>query len=141
MNKDIPILLVEDDLVDVMAFRRAMGKKGMKNLLYTASNGKDALKFLQKVSSWSGLIVLDLNMPEMDGLEFLEVIRGDKGLRHLPVVVLTSSTEKKDREASLGFGVVRYIIKPDQFEHYVEAVGSINTSVRADEAPSPYDET
>jgi len=130
MNKDIPILLVEDDPVDVMAFERAMEKKGMSNLLYTASNGREAMEFLREVPSWSGLIVLDLNMPEMDGLEFLEELRWDKALAHLPVVVLTSSLEKEDRETSLGFGVLSYIVKPDQFEHYVEAVGSITESMK-----------
>lgn len=134
MRDNIPILLVEDDQVDVMTVQRAFKKNRITNPLFVCSNGEEALKFLRHEGIYSdpeksprpGIILLDLNMPVMNGIEFLKVVKSDDDLRRIPVIVLTTSKEEEDRFKSFSLSVAGYIIKPVEFEKFVEAVKLID---------------
>jgi CheY-like chemotaxis protein len=130
MKADMIILLVEDDLVDVKTVKRAFKENHITNKLDVVYNGEEALEYLNGCDSSSkrlpGLILLDLNMPVMNGVEFLEVAKKDKKFKSIPVIVLTTSQEDSDRMESYNLGVAGYIIKPVEFEKFVEAVKIIN---------------
>jgi CheY-like chemotaxis protein len=126
MKPGTPILLIEDDLVDVMTVKRALRELKMTNPLRVASNGEEGLASLRSENQCApGLILLDLNMPRMNGLEFLQVVKADDQLRRLPVVVLTTSAQANDRLESFNLGIAGYIIKPVDFTNFVEVMRSI----------------
>lgn len=130
MKSNAPILLVDDDRIDVMTLKRAFEKNSISNKLHVASNGEEALSLLKgshgRAPVRPGLIILDLNMPVMSGIEFLEIARADPSLKRIPVVVLTTSTEGFDKERCFDLGVAGYFVKPVVFERFVEAVGVID---------------
>jgi CheY-like chemotaxis protein len=122
--------LAEDDAVDVMAVRRAFKQNKITNPLYVVGDGEEALAFLRHEGNFSdpassprpGLILLDLKMPRMGGLELLQIVKSDPDLREIPVVVLTTSTEESDIKSSFQNGVAGYIVKPVTFEKFAEAI-------------------
>lgn len=121
-------MLVEDDEVDAMTVRRALKELHVKNPLVRAENGEAALAILRTPSQvMPCLILLDLNMPVMGGIEFLVVAKHDAELRRIPVVVLTTSDEQQDKVASFDLGVAGYIRKPVDYKQFVEAVRAIDT--------------
>ena len=104
MNMNRPILLVEDDIVDQKTTERAFKMLKVTNPLEIAQNGLEALDFLEDPDKLLPcLILLDLNMPKMNGIEFLEIIKNDENLRRIPIVVLTTSNNEKDVIASYNF--------------------------------------
>lgn len=128
-DRTINILLVEDDEVDIMNVRRAFKKGGVKNPLFVASNGLEALDMLTGKSGklpvippGRRLILLDLNMPKMGGIEFLRVLRANAELKATPVVVLTTSGEDCDRIQAYDFNVAGYLLKPIAFESFVQTM-------------------
>ena len=133
MKSGIPILLVEDDDIDVENVVRAFKKNKIDNPLYITENGEDALHYLyhegkyenSEKSPCPGIILLDLNMPLMNGIEFLQIIKSDDDLKQIPVIVLTTSREENDRVESYKLGVAGYIIKPVDFIKFVEVVKTI----------------
>ena len=127
-DKALNILLVEDDQVDVMNVQRAFKKSHITNPLWVAENGIQALEKLRdgKIPLHRLLVLLDLNMPKMNGIEFLREVRGDPDLRHLPVVVLTTSDDERDRIEAYNLNVAGYIVKPVTFMNFVEAMATLN---------------
>jgi CheY-like chemotaxis protein len=133
MNHDklLHILLVDDDEVDVMNVQRAFKKNNIINPLYVARNGLEALEMLRGEGGMSipeerRLILLDLNMPKMNGLEFLRELRADPVLRCLTVVVLTTSDDDRDKVEAYELNVAGYILKPVTFTAFVEAMATLN---------------
>ncbi|GMR20425.1 MAG: response regulator [Gammaproteobacteria bacterium] len=126
--KEIGILLVEDDGVDVMNVKRSFRKNNITNPLYVASDGIEALEFLrtETVNIKPKIVLLDLNMPRMNGLEFLREIRSDDNLRNLSVIVLTTSNDDRDKIEAYDLNVAGYILKPVEFENFVSAVATLN---------------
>lgn len=124
----INILLVEDDQVDVMNIRRAFEKNRITNPLWVARDGVEALEMLEggNVPVHHLLVLLDLNMPRMSGIELLREIRDRDNLRHLPVVVLTTSDDERDRIDAYNLNVAGYILKPVTFFNFVEAMATLN---------------
>jgi CheY-like chemotaxis protein len=128
----IQILLVEDDEVDVMNVQRALKKNQITAPLYRAANGIEALTMLRTDSGLSKgsnrrlLILLDLNMPKMGGLEFLRELRSDADLRHLPVVILSTSKQDRDLITAYELNVAGYILKPVTFSNFVETIAVLN---------------
>ena len=127
------ILLIEDDEVDVMTVKRAFKKGNIMNPLYIAGDGLEALAMLRGeagkpslIPSDRRIILLDLNMPKMNGLEFLKALRSDATLGHIPVVVLTTSNEEKDRSQAYHLNVAGYILKPISFNAFVELMVMLN---------------
>ena len=125
MNEQKTILVVEDDEVDVMTIKRAMKEIHVTNPVKVKWNGEEALEYLQGEKDLPGIILLDLNMPRMDGREVLEALKGDRGLRSIPVVILTTSDAEQDIMASYDLGANCYLKKPlglDDFLHVVKSV-------------------
>ncbi len=128
----INILLVEDDEVDVMNVRRAFKKGHITNPLYVAGNGIEALDMLRgnghlpPMPTERRLILLDLNMPKMNGIEFLTELRNDPNLKQTPVVVLTTSSEDRDRVHAYDLNVAGYLLKPVTFGTFVEIMVALN---------------
>lgn len=122
-----PILLVEDDAVDAMTFERALSDLNIKNEVVHRTNGEEALEYLSGEDKEKPcFIFLDLNMPRMNGIEFLEVVKSDSNLRRIPVVVLTTSDSEKDVVESFELGVAGYMVKPADYKKFVEAIRTIN---------------
>ncbi len=129
MNKRI-ILLVDDNPDDVKLTMRALKKSNILNEIVVAEDGVEALDFLFGTGKYAGrdqnvrpqVILLDLKMPKMDGLEFLRRIRADERTQPLPVVILTTSSEDRDRIESYKLGANSYVRKPVDFTQFVDAV-------------------
>jgi CheY-like chemotaxis protein len=127
-DKMLNILLVEDDEVDVMNVRRAFKKNNICNPLWVAENGMEGLEMLRgsDMPRDRRLILLDLNMPRMNGIEFLRQLRADPELRLTPVVVLTTSDDERDRVDAYNLNVSGYILKPVTLTNFVEAMATLN---------------
>ncbi|EEF58011.1 response regulator [Pedosphaera parvula] len=128
------ILLVEDNRNDEILARRALQKNSINNPLFVAHDGVEAIEFLMGTGSYShrdarqlpALVLLDLKLPRMDGLEVLRQLRSHELTRRLPVVVLTSSDEEQDVKRSYELGVNNYIRKPVDFNEFVETVRQLS---------------
>lgn len=127
-EKMLNILLVEDDQVDVMNVRRAFQKANIANPLFVAENGLEALAMLRegKIPQTNRLVLLDLNMPKMNGLEFLRALRADATLVPTCVVVLTTSNEDRDRIEAYNLNVAGYLLKPVTFTNFVDVMVTLN---------------
>ncbi|MFT6149417.1 MAG: CheY-like chemotaxis protein [Saprospiraceae bacterium] len=126
MANQRPILLVEDDRVDAMTVKRAIRQIKMHHPLIHAENGEEALEYLNNSSNekpW--IILLDLNMPKMNGIEFLQVAKRNDAFKSIPVVVLTTSKEQQDRIETFKFGVAGYMVKPVDYSQFVEMMQAI----------------
>ena len=128
MEKALNILLVEDDQVDVMNVKRAFDKNRISNPLFVANDGLDALRMLRsgEVPQDRRIILLDLNMPKMSGIEFLRELRADPALHHTPVVVLTTSNDERDKINAYDLNVAGYLLKPVTFVNFVELMAALN---------------
>jgi CheY-like chemotaxis protein len=116
-----PILLVEDDSLDSMAVGRALRELRVSNELIHAGDGEEALVLLtDKRHEMPCLILLDLNMPRMNGLEFLEALRANDALRNIPVVMVSTSEAQQDLARSLELGAVAYIVKCPDYREFRE---------------------
>jgi len=130
MNKEIDILLVEDNLADAELTVYALNQKNLANKLLHVKNGAEALDYLFGEGSYANtllyhkpkLILLDLKMPKLGGLEVLQIIRSDERTKTIPVVVLTSSKEDPDIQKCYDLGVNSYVVKPVNFDAFQEAV-------------------
>ncbi|MDO8262718.1 MAG: response regulator [Gallionella sp.] len=131
-----PILLVEDDQVDVMTVKRALKEIRVTNPVVNLENGEDALKYLRDPESAKPcIILLDLNMPIMNGIEFLQVAKHDALLKRIPVVVLTTSEEQQDKVNSFDLGVAGYMAKPVDYRQFVEVMRTIDAYWTISEMP------
>ncbi|HKR06225.1 MAG TPA: response regulator [Bacteroidia bacterium] len=132
-NKQIGILHVEDDAVDAMVMERALKKCDISYVLYQARNGIDALDMLrgtngkEKIQPTPKIILLDLNMPKMNGIEFLRELRADKDLRSISVFVMTTSSDERDRTDAFDLNVAGYMIKPISLENYTNIIATLNS--------------
>lgn len=126
--KPLHILLVEDDQIDQMNVKRAFERNKIVNPLYIAENGLEALDMLRdgRVPHERRLILLDLNMPKMNGIEFLKSLRADEALSATPVVVLTTSNDEQDKVDAYDLNVAGYLLKPVTFTNFVELTAALN---------------
>ena len=127
-ERALNILLVDDDEVDVMTVKRAFQKANITNRLFVASNGVEALEMLRSgaIPNSRRLVLLDLNMPRMNGLEFLREVRNDSTLSSLTVVVLTTSNEDRDRVDAFQLNVAGYLLKPVTFHTFADVMATLN---------------
>jgi len=127
-ERALNILLVEDDEVDVMNVQRAFERNHLTNALYVAGNGLEALELLRgnTIPKERRLILLDLNMPKMNGIEFLEELRADPDLAKTPVVVLTTSNDDQDKIDAYNFNVAGYLLKPVTFSSFCERMATLD---------------
>ena len=132
MSENGRILLVEDDRVDVMTVQRALSKHRIKARLFVARTATEALAMLRgegaaKIDPPPALILLDLNLPRMSGIDFLGELRKDPSLRDLSVSALTSSNEPNDRAAAFRYEVEDYVVKPHSFDEFATAIKTVIT--------------
>jgi len=136
MRSSKPILLVEDDNVDKMTVKRALKDLKVTNQLICTTNGEEALEYLRDESKKRPcVILLDLNMPQMNGIEFLRIAKTDETLKKISVVALTTSKEEQDIVESFDLGVAGYIVKPTDYKKFVEAIATIELYWTLSELP------
>lgn len=137
MRNNRSILLVEDDYVDAMTVKRALKDINVTNPLNIVGNGEEALDYLNNSSNVRPcMILLDLNMPRMNGIEFLKILKQDDSLRMIPVVVLTTSRNEQDRLESYKLSVAGYLIKPMDYLQFVETMRTIDMYWTLSELPA-----
>jgi CheY-like chemotaxis protein len=137
MRNSKPVLLVEDDSVDAMTVKRAFKDLRVMNPLTHRINGEEALEYLRDKSSEEPcVILLDLNMPKMNGIEFLKVVKADDVLKRIPVIVLTTSKEECDIMDSFKLSVAGYIVKPVNYTKFVETIRTIDLYWTLSELPN-----
>lgn len=130
------ILLIEDDELDVISVERSLKKLNEEYVLYTAYNGIEALELLNGKDGRPGInplpdvILLDLNMPKMNGVEFLKVLRSEEHLKHIKVFVMTTSGEEADRKTVENLGTSGYLIKPLNFTNNDKRTDSMDAFVQ-----------
>ena len=129
--KPVDVLLVEDDEGDVLMTREAFEFYKIRNPLHVVTDGEQALQFLRRTGPFAeaprpGLILLDVNLPRLNGLEVLAELKQDPGLLHIPVVMLTTSQAEEDILRSYKLHANAYVSKPVDFEHFIEAIRQID---------------
>jgi CheY-like chemotaxis protein len=118
-----PVMLLEDDNIDAMSVARAMKDLKVANSLVHVVNGEEALAYLRdSKNSKPCVILLDLNMPRMNGIEFLKIVKADSESQCIPVVALTTSRADQDRLECFDNGIAGYIVKPNNYEGFVDAM-------------------
>ena len=133
MTQEIEILLVEDNASDAEMTIRALKKNNLANHLLHLKDGAQAIDFIFGMGKYEGrsiesgprIIVLDLKMPKVNGIEVLQKIKSDERTKKIPVIVLTSSREDPDIQQCYALGVNSYVVKPVEFEHFVKAVSDL----------------
>jgi CheY-like chemotaxis protein len=127
-DRTLNLLLVDDDDIDVMNVQRAFTKAKLTNPLFIARDGVEGLRMLRDgtVPATRRLVLLDINMPRMNGIEFLRELRADEALRATPVVVLTTSAADEDKINAYQLNVAGYLVKPVTFATFVDAMAALN---------------
>ncbi len=120
MRKKLNILFIEDDEIEVMKLMRTLNSLELKHHIQEAQDGEQALEILKRKDRLPDIIFLDLNMPKMNGIEFLRILKNDETLRYIPTVILTTSNNRKDVLECYKIGIAGYIIKPLKYDDYVE---------------------
>jgi len=128
MQNSQPILLVEDDSIDVMTVKRAFRDIEVKIELVPTGDGEEALAYLRDDGNTKpSVILLDLNMPKMNGTEFLKIIKADDGLKKIPVIVLTTSNSEQDIAKSFELGAAGYMVKSVDYKRFMEIIKTIDS--------------
>ncbi|MGB1243050.1 MAG: response regulator [Chitinophagales bacterium] len=121
------ILLVEDDMVDIMTIKQAVRELQIENPLIVTQSVEEGAKYLETCrENLPFIILLNINMPRMNGVEFLKVIKQDKRLRAIPIIILTTSKEQQDRYEGLHLGVAGYMVKPIHYQEFLDLLKMIN---------------
>jgi CheY-like chemotaxis protein len=136
MNDKQAILLVDDDEIDIKSVKRAFEELHITNPLNVTHNGEEALDYLRDGKNKKpGLILLDLRMPRMDGIELLKIMKKEDELKIIPVVVLTTSKEEEDKIESFNLGISGYMMKPVSYIDLVEVIRTIKMYWTLSESP------
>ena len=122
---NLKVLLVEDDMIEVMKLTRAISTLQLPHKIIEAGHGEAALELLEQDKLNPDLILLDLNMPKISGIEFLKIMKNDHNLKYLPTIILTTSNNKRDLLACFEIGIAGYVLKPLKYEDYVLKIKNI----------------
>ncbi len=125
--KALRVLLIEDDAIEVMKLNRVVSALQLEHQIIEANNGEQALQLLKETSELPDIILLDLNMPKMSGLEFLSILKVDDNLKHIPTIILTTSGNNKDLLECYRIGISGYVLKPLKYEDYVSKIEAVMT--------------
>ncbi|MDO5981079.1 response regulator [Flavivirga spongiicola] len=125
MKNNLKILLIEDDMIEVMKLNRVVASLNLDHNIIEAHNGEEALNILEKKYELPHIILLDLNMPKINGIEFLSILKKDENLRHIPAIVLTTSNNQKDLLECYKLGIAGYVLKPLKYEDYVTKIKNL----------------
>jgi CheY-like chemotaxis protein len=120
--KTLKILLIEDDMIEVMKMNRTISSLKLNHKIIEANNGEEALNILRKKDELPDVILLDLNMPKINGIEFLKILKEDDVLKYIPTIILTTSSNQKDLLECYEIGVAGYVLKPLKYEDYVSKI-------------------
>ncbi|KAB8156112.1 response regulator receiver domain-containing protein [Kordia periserrulae] len=120
--ENLSFLFIEDDEIEVLKFKKSLKKLGFTHKILEAKNGEEALDILKKKQELPNVILLDLNMPKMNGLEFLKELKEDPHLRYIPAIIVTTSNNHQDMLESYNLGIAGYIIKPLRYEDYIKKI-------------------
>lgn len=137
MQNKLSILFIEDDVVETMKMNRTVNNLETSYNIQEAKNGEQALSLLKIKDKLPDIILLDLNMPKINGLEFLKILKDDETLKYIPTIILTTSSNRKDVLECYKIGIAGYILKPLKYEDYVSklekvlAYWSINELIKA----------
>jgi CheY-like chemotaxis protein len=125
MVKDLNVLLIEDNLIEIMKMKRTISLLKLNHTISFANNGEEALEILEDKGQFPDLILLDLNMPKVSGIEFLTILKSNNDIKHIPTVILTTSDNQKDLEECYRMGVSGYILKPLKYDNYVKKIQNV----------------
>jgi CheY-like chemotaxis protein len=125
MEKVLKVLLVEDNLIEIMKMKRTISLLKLKHTIHEAKNGEEALNFLEDKANIPDIILLDLNMPKISGIEFLKIIKDNDDLKHIPTIILTTSNNQKDLLECYRTGMSGYVLKPLKYEDYVKKIETV----------------
>ncbi|MDD7913955.1 response regulator [Polaribacter ponticola] len=125
MDKFLKIILVEDNLIEIMKMKRTISLLKLNHTLQEAKNGEEALQILEDKANMPDIILLDLNMPKISGIEFLKIIKANEDLKHIPTIILTTSSNQKDLLECYRTGMSGYVLKPLKYEDYVKKIESV----------------
>ncbi len=122
MSRNLNILLIEDDMIEVMKLNRVKSSLQLNHNIIEANNGEDALSALEQKDNLPDIILLDLNMPKINGLEFLHILKNDEYLKYIPTIILTTSNNQRDLLECYKLGIAGYVLKPLKYEDYVSKI-------------------
>ncbi len=125
MAKSLNILLIEDDAIEVMKFNRVLKSLELNHRIIEANNGEEAVDVLKRKEIIPDVIILDLNMPKLNGIEFLSILKADDVLKYIPAIILTTSNNHRDVMECYKIGIAGYILKPLKYEDYVDRIKKI----------------
>ncbi len=125
MIKSLNILLIEDDAIEVMKFNRVLKTLDLNHKIIEANNGEEALSILKDKEIIPDIIILDLNMPKINGIEFLQILKNDDTLKYIPAIILTTSNNHKDVLECYKIGIAGYVSKPLKYDDYVERIAKM----------------
>lgn len=125
MEKSLKILLVEDNLIEIMKMKRTLSLLELNHTLQEAKNGEEALQLLENQNNIPDIILLDLNMPKINGIEFLRILKANDELKHIPTIILTTSSNEKDLLECYRTGMSGYVLKPLKYEDYVKKIETV----------------
>ncbi|UAM99626.1 response regulator [Polaribacter litorisediminis] len=125
MEKILKVLLVEDNLIEIMKMKRTISLLKLKHTIHEAKNGEEALQFLEDKANIPDIILLDLNMPKINGIEFLKILKANDDLKHIPTIILTTSNNQKDLLECYKTGMSGYVLKPLKYEDYVKKIETV----------------
>ncbi len=124
IERKLDILLVEDNLIEIMKIQRVIPLLKLKHTINEAKNANEALVFLEK-NRLPDIILLDLNMPKISGIEFLSILKQNEKYSHIPVIILTTSDNKKDLLDCYKTGISGYVLKPLKYDDYVKNIKTV----------------
>ncbi|WP_180958006.1 response regulator [Psychroflexus sp. MES1-P1E] len=122
LKKKLNVLLIEDNIIEVMKMDRTLSLLKLKHKITKAKTADEAFEILKQKESYPDIILLDLNMPKISGIEFLLILKSNDSLKHIPTIILTTSDNEKDLNKCYKIGVSGYILKPLKYEDYVKKI-------------------
>jgi CheY-like chemotaxis protein len=122
MKKPLNVLLIEDNMIEIMKMNRTVSLLKAKHEITEAKNAEEALAILETKENLPDIILLDLNMPKINGIKFLSILKDDPDLKHIPTIILTTSDNRKDILECYRIGISGYILKPLKYEEYVSKI-------------------
>ncbi|NAS32206.1 response regulator [Flavobacteriaceae bacterium R38] len=125
MKMGLRILFVEDDAIEAMKFRRVVSRFDLKFSITEAKDGEEALKILEVKDNLPDIVLLDLNMPKINGIEFLKILKKDEVLKYIPTIILTTSNNRRDILECYKIGIAGYVLKPLKYEEYMYKLKSV----------------
>ncbi|GAA4303670.1 response regulator [Aestuariibaculum suncheonense] len=125
MNPPLNILLIEDDAIEIMKLHRAISSLNLSHNIIEAHHGEEALEILEQKDNLPDIILLDLNMPKINGIEFLSILKNNDILKYVPTIILTTSSNQKDLLECYKIGVAGYVLKPLKYDEYVSKIENL----------------